>query len=284
MGEIKRKEHRNIRSHNKTHTRVPFHHMVTTSIRHKHQQTTDNTKHRTQNSNWVYNRHNKIHTQPIREHLKLHASHIRQKSQQPTHYTTLQQTPRRKKQTTYNNTDYTTNIDTNPNTIDDAKIKTHMKHIHTTTVSIYLNNRQHNTIPLTVHHSETTFPRATHHTLAQLRTNTCPHLRSYLNKIDEVKHPSPLCPLCKTEPCTTTHLFNCTNINTQLQVTDLWTAPVEVGHLLVEWRGHQSTSRPRCRLDGGIPSAGVHRNGCWTPASFFGGADNNNPIGKRNKN
>ena len=35
----------------------------------------------------------------------------------------------------------------------------------------------------------------------------------------------------------TTHLFNCTNINTQLQVTDLWMAPVEVGHLLVEWRG-----------------------------------------------
>ena len=27
----------------------------------------------------------------------------------------------------------------------------------------------------------------------------------------------------------TTHLFNCTNINTQLKVTDLWTAPVEMG-------------------------------------------------------
>ena len=49
----------------------------------------------------------------------------------------------------------------------------------------------------------------------------------WINKIDEVKHPSPLCPLCKTEH--TTHLFNCTNINTQLQVTELWTAPVEVG-------------------------------------------------------
>ena len=33
------------------------HHMVTNSIRHKHQQTTDNTKHRTHNSNWVHNRH-----------------------------------------------------------------------------------------------------------------------------------------------------------------------------------------------------------------------------------
>ena len=78
-----------------------------------------------------------------------------------------------------------------------------MKHIHTTIVSTYLNNRQHNkvtkTIPLTVHHSETTLTLAARRTLAQLRTNKCPRLRSYLNKIEEVKHPSPLCPLCKTE-------------------------------------------------------------------------------------
>ena len=42
--------------------------------------------------------------------------------------------------------------------------------------------------------------------------------------------------LCKSKPHTT-HLFNCTNINTQLHVMDLWTAPVEMGHLLVEWGG-----------------------------------------------
>ena len=33
----------NIHSHNKTHTRVRVHHMVTTSIRHTYQQTTQNT-------------------------------------------------------------------------------------------------------------------------------------------------------------------------------------------------------------------------------------------------
>ena len=49
-----------------------------------------------------------------------------------------------------------------------------------------------------------------------------------------------LCPLCKSEPHTTTHLFNCTHITTQLHVTNLWTAPVEMGHLLVEWRGSTS--------------------------------------------
>ena len=46
---------------------------------------------------------------------------------------------------------------TKHHTIDDAKIMTNMKYIHTTIVNTYLNNRQHdkvtNTIPLTVHHS-----------------------------------------------------------------------------------------------------------------------------------
>ena len=131
--------------------------------------------------------HDETHTISIREHLQLHASQKRQKSQQPTHplhyITTQQTTPRRKKQTTYNNTDYTTNIDTNPNTLDDAKIMKNMKHIHTTIVSTYLNNRQHNkvtnTTPLTVHYSETTLPRTNRHTLTQLRTNKCPLVRSY---------------------------------------------------------------------------------------------------------
>ena len=58
-----------------------------------------------------------------------------------------------------------------------------------------------------------------------------------LNKIDEDKHQSPLCPLCKTEPHITTPLFNCTKINTHLKVTDLWTDPVEVENLLAEWKG-----------------------------------------------
>ena len=57
MGKTKENYHRNIQSHNMTHIRVRFHHMVTTSIRHKRQQTIDNTKHRIHNSNWVHNRH-----------------------------------------------------------------------------------------------------------------------------------------------------------------------------------------------------------------------------------
>ena len=48
-----------------------LHHMVTTSIRHKHQETTDNTKHCTQNSNWVHNRYK--HTTSTRRNT--HTTH-----------------------------------------------------------------------------------------------------------------------------------------------------------------------------------------------------------------
>ena len=63
----------------------------------------------------------------------------------------------------------------------------------------------------------------------------------------------------------TTHLFNCTNINTHLKVMDLLTAPIEVGHLLVEWRGPPVNQQARMPARWGIPSAGVRRDGCSTP-------------------
>ena len=64
--------------------------------------------------------------------------------------------------------------------------------------------------------SELSLPRETRRTLAQLRTNKSPILISYLHKVDETHHPSPLCPLCKTHPHTTDHLFNCTLSNNKI--------------------------------------------------------------------
>ena len=82
-------------------------------------------------------------------------------------------------------------------------------------------------------------------------------LLSYLNNINEDKQQSPLYLLCKSEPQTTTHLFNCTNINTQLKVTDLWTTPVELGNLSVKWRGPPVKQRAR------MPARwGYHRPMC----------------------
>ena len=66
---------------------------------------------------------------------------------------------------TFNNTNYTTYINKNSNTINNAQLKTNMKRKrkHTTIVNTYHNSRNHNEItntkPVNAHHSETTRPR-----------------------------------------------------------------------------------------------------------------------------
>ena len=82
---------------------------------------------------------------------------------------------------------------------------------------------------------------------------------SYLNKIDEDKTPITTTPLCNSEPHTTTHLFNCTNINTQLKVTHICgRLPWRLGNCWLN-------GGPPVRYMRGIPSAVERRNGCWTP-------------------
>ena len=82
--------------------------------------------------------------------------------------------------------------------------------------------------------SEEGLPRRT---LAQLRTNKSPFLKSYLHKVDAKTHPSPLCPLCNIHTHDTHHLFNCAHIRTTLSPLDLWTDPDGVTALLARWTG-----------------------------------------------
>ena len=103
-----------------------------------------------------------------------------------------------------------------------------MRHIHTSIVSRHLATRANNKIlrtpPPHTSSSEEILPRLTRRTLAQLRTNKSPFLKSYLHKVGAKTHPSPLCPLC----IHTHHLFNCTHIRTTLSPLDLWTDPAGV--------------------------------------------------------
>ena len=72
-----------------------------------------------------------------------------------------------------------------------------MRHIHTSIVSRHLATRGNNKIlrtpPPHNSSSEERLPRLTRRTLAQLRTNKSPFLKSYLHKVDAKTHPSPLC-------------------------------------------------------------------------------------------
>ena len=161
---------------------------------------------------------------PIHEHLQLHTSQYKQKTQHPSHplhkHTTYFNTPRLKKPTIFNNGRYTTNIPTDPHTVTTTDIKTNMRHIHTSIVSRHLATRGYYKIlrspPSHISSSEEILPRLTRRTLTQLRTNKSPFLKSYFHKVNAKTHPSPLCPLCNTHIHNTHHLVNCTHIHTTL--------------------------------------------------------------------
>ena len=109
---------------------------------------------------------------------------------------------------------------------------TNMRHIHTSIVSRHLATRGNNKIlrtpPPHTSSSEERLPRLTHRTLAQLRTNKSPFLKSYIHKVNAKTHPSPLCPLCcNIHTHDTHHLFNCTHIRTTLSPLDLVMASID---------------------------------------------------------
>ena len=98
----------------------------------------------TQDTN-IQHLHDETLTLPIPEHLQLHTSHYKQKTQHPSHplhkYTTYFNTPRLKKSTIFTNGRYTTNIPTDPHTVTTTDIKTNIRHIHTSIVSMHLATR-----------------------------------------------------------------------------------------------------------------------------------------------
>ena len=186
----------------------------------------------TQDTN-IQHLHDKTLTLPIHEHLQLHASQYKQKTQHPSHphhkHTTHFNNPRLKN-TIFNNGRYTTNIPIDPHTVTATGIKTNMRHIHTSIVSMYLATKDNNKIlrtpPPHISSSEERLPRLTRCTSAQPRTNKSPFLKSYLHKFDAKTHPSPLCPLCNIHTHDT-HLFNCTHIRTTLSPLDWGHTPPE---------------------------------------------------------
>ena len=179
---------------------------------------------------------------PIHEHQQLHASHYKQKTQHLSHplhiLTTYFNAPRLKTQyfqqwPLHNKHSY------RPPHNHYNRHKTNMCHIHTSIFSRHLATRDNNKIlrtpPPPINRSEKILPLLTRRSLAQLRTNKSPFLKSYLHKVDAKSHPSLLCPLCNTHIHNTHDLFNCTHIRTTLSPLDLWTYLAGVTALLARW-------------------------------------------------
>ena len=108
---------------------------------------------------------------------------------------------------------------------------TNTQHIHTYIVSRCLATRCNNKILRTplphISSSEERLPHLTRCTIAQLRTNKSPILKSYLHKVDTKSHPSPICSLCNTH---TTHTISST-APTYAPHCHLWI----YGHTPLEW-------------------------------------------------
>ena len=130
----------------------------------------------TQDTN-ITHLHDKTLILSIHEHIQLHASQYKQKTQPPSHHLN--------KHTKYFNTPRletlsSTNIPRNPHIITTTDINIH---IHTSIVSSNLDTRGNNKIlctpPPQISSSEEIFPRLTLRNLAHIRTNKSPFPKSY---------------------------------------------------------------------------------------------------------
>ena len=182
---------------------------------------------------------------PLKQHLKLHASQLNQKSKSTTHPLHSLQNPKKckklRKKTIFN--DKTGLVDPKlALTVNEHdSIKGNMKTIHTTIVFDYLthrnNNKVINIIPPEINLSEKTLPRKVRRTLAQLRTGKSPFLNNYKydRKMDPKNNITSNCQLCQLSEHNVHHLFTCPKLPTTLTPLDLWNNPVEVAALLEAW-------------------------------------------------
>ena len=103
-----------------------------------------------------------------------------------------------------------------------------LKSLHTKAVKAVIRRQEDNSVlddfPLEVSPAEDKLPRPHRVVLAQLRSNYCQRLRSYEHtKLNRV--PDAVCPECRYQRHTTSHLFNCDATPTDLDVSALWLRP-----------------------------------------------------------
>ena len=106
--------------------------------------------------------------------------------------------------------------------------------IHTKIVSdamaSYGDNRVLQTRPPEINKTEKLLPRQTRAVLSQLRSGHCSRLHDFQHRIGALD--SALCPDCRSEDASTSHLFTCPSNPTNLVKRDLWEKPWDVAEFL----------------------------------------------------
>ena len=217
----------------------------------------------TQETN-IQHLHDETITLPIHEHLQLHASQCKQKTQHPVHplhtHNILQHS-KAKKHYFQQRPLHNKHSHRPPHSHYNRHKNKHAPYIHTYIVSRHIATRGNNKIlrtpPPHTSSSEERLPRLTRRTLAQLRTNKSPFLKSYLHKVDAKTHPSPLFPICNIH---THHLFNCIHIHTILSPLDLWTDPAGMTAMLARWT-EKLAGGPQAGTSDPLPTSKGHGSG-----------------------
>ena len=63
-----------------------------------------------------------------------------------------------------------------------------------------------------------------------------PHSLQPTHRLNHPHLSNPICPICKTHPHTTEHLFNCTHLYTSNNILDIWLSPGRVVPQLSRWK------------------------------------------------
>ena len=160
-------------------------------------------------------------------HFKLHATQLKQLAQTQTHLlhnlSAYLNPPRNMKSTIFDSNEHTNIIILKPD-ITPEECRENLKHLHTTITSQYLSSKKNNKVtnitPYDIHSSEQILPRHIRTKLAHLRANKLPLSQSYLHTVNPEIY-IPQCLLCLSHTYDTNHLFNCSQLPTQLNTTPL---------------------------------------------------------------
>ena len=185
--------------------------------------------------------HQETQVLPLRTHIRMTTSQYRESArdpEHPLHETLATPDPPRDMKSTAIDTKYSLTVQScDRENKNEEERRINRKIIHTTIVKQHLSARPTHPLldrkPPDVDKTERQLPRAKRRTLAQLRAQKCPLLRSYLFSIRAAEDPS--CPLCGLGEHNTAHLFNCQQIPTELTPEDLWCQPVQVAELISDW-------------------------------------------------
>ena len=178
---------------------------------------------------------------PLKQHMKMITSQFREGTKNPSHplyQAARARSPDRLQKKTALHRDTVPIIQGCHKEGEEIKeIERNKKRLHTIFAEEHMESLPENTLigrrPPEVNKEETTLPRETRRTLAQLRAQKSPMLKTYLQSIGA--NEDPLCPLCEQAEHTSAHLFACPSVPTDLAPIDLWRQPVRAAELIKEW-------------------------------------------------